>query len=102
MVIQEFPNIKTLFENGYSLSYLEKVIAIKAFKEASPLTNNIRILNKYELMERFLNKNVKKYNKHHLGFNICSRRKVMKRKLIENHMKINKTNRFANQMLYRY
>ena len=102
MIIQEFPNIKTLFENGYSLSYLEKVIAIKAFKEAAPLTNNIRILKNMKLMEQFINKNVKKYNKHNLGFNICSRRKVMERRLIENHMKIDKTNRFANQMLYRY
>ena len=55
-----------------------------------------------KLMEQFITKNVKKYNKHNLGFDICSRRKVMERRLIENHMKIDKTNRFANQMLYRY
>ena len=52
-----------------------------------------------KLTERFINKNVKIYNKHNLGFNIGS--KVMERRLIENHMKIHKTNRLANQMLYR-
>ena len=49
VILLEFPNIKTLYEKGYTLSYLDKVTAIKAFKEAAPLTSSISILNKYEI-----------------------------------------------------
>ena len=49
MIIEEFPNIKKLFEKGYTPHCFEKVIVIKVFKEAAPLTNNIRNLNKYEI-----------------------------------------------------